>query len=200
LFYEQRLAFGGSKSRPNTINLSRVGQFNNFENIGNYANDAIEATISSEQIDEIVNIYPNRGIQVFTAGAEWLVPEGSLTPDLFSITKNTSNGSLDTVEPVDISGTTLFCEKNGKSLLSFVYTEGQNAYISSNMSLLTDLINSPVGMAVDKNSSQDIGNFLYMVLADGTMLVACILLDQKINSFVYLFASGAWRCGLFREG
>ena len=92
---------------------------NNFDNIGNNDNDGINNTISSAQIDEIVNIYANRGIQVFTAGAEWIVPEGFTTPDTFTITKNTSNGSLDTVPVVDVSGTTLFVEKNGKSLYIF---------------------------------------------------------------------------------
>ncbi|MCP3684172.1 MAG: hypothetical protein GY861_15935 [bacterium] len=182
LFYQQRLWFGGSQSKPNTIWASRVGQFNNFNNVGNYDNDAINVTISSEQIDEIINIYANRGIQVFTAGAEWLISEANLTPDTISLTKNTSNGSLATVDPVDISGVTLFVEKNGKSLLSFVYAETEAAYSSSSISLLTDLVQNPISMAVDYNSSQDIGNFLYMVMNDGTMAVWCIMLDNLIVS------------------
>ncbi len=182
MFYQQRLWFGGSKSKPNTIWASRVGQYNDFDNVGNYANDGINATISSQQIDEIVNIYANRGIQVFTAGAEWIVPEGATTPDTFTITKNTSNGSLSSVNVVDIAGTTLFVEKNGKSLLGFVYQEGQAAFMTSSLSLLTDLIQGPIGMAVDHNSSADIGNFLYMPMADGTMVTWCIILDQKIQS------------------
>ena len=182
MFYEQRLWFGGAKSKPNTIYASRTGQFNNFKNIANYSNDGINQTISSDQIDEIVNIFASRGIQVFTAGAEWIVPEGATTPDLFSISKNTSNGSLANVEPVDIGGTTLFVEKNGKSLLSFLYTRAQDAFASSSMSLITDIVQSPVSMAVDYNSSQDIGNFLYMVMADGTMGVWCIDLTQNIMS------------------
>lgn len=181
-FYEQKLWFGGAKGKPNTIYASRTGQYNDFDNIANYENDGINQTIASEQIDEIVNIYPNRGIQVFTAGAEWIVPEGATTPNSFSITKNTSNGSLANVCPVDIAGTTLFVEKNGKSLLGFVYNDGQASYITSSLSLLTDLINNPVGMAVDYNSAQDVGNFLYMPMEDGTMVTWCIILDQKIQS------------------
>jgi len=190
MLYEQRVWFGGSKSRPNTIWASRIGFLYDFENIGNYDNDAINQTISSSQQDEIVNIYANRGIQVFTAGAEWAVPAGSTTPSTFSISKTTSNGSLSTVPVVDISGTTLFVEKNGKSLLGYVYQEGQNAQVTSSMSLLTDLVNNPVDMAVDYNSSQDVGNFLYMPMTDGTMAIFCIVLDQQINSPVkYICAS-----------
>jgi len=190
LFYQQRLWFLGSKSKPNSFWASRVGQYASFENIANYDNDSIAATISSDQVDQIFNAYANRGIQLFTAGAEWVIPEGSTTPDSISTTKNTSNGSLASVLPVDISGTTLFIEKNGKSLLSFVYTDAQAAYSTESLSLLTDLINNPVGLAVDYNSSQDVGNFLYMVMADGTMAVWCIMLSQEIVSPVRFITDG----------
>jgi len=182
MFYQQRLWFGGSKSKPNTLWSSRVGQYDTFENVSNYDNDGISATISSTQIDEIVNIYVNRGIQVFTAGAEWIVPEDATTPDTIYFVKSTPNGSLATVDPVDISGATLFIEKNGKSLMNFVYAESQAAYTSQSLSLLTDLIDDPVGMSVDYNSSQDVGNFLYIVMDSGVMAVFCIMLDQKIVS------------------
>ena len=182
MFYQQRLWFFGSKNKPNTAWASRVGQYTSFENIGNYDNDAINATISSEQIDEIVNVYANRGIQVFTAGAEWVVPEGATTPDSISFTKTTSNGSLGSVRPVDIAGTTLFVEKNGQSMLGFVYSDTQASNITTSMSLLTSLVDDPIAMTVDYNSSVDAGNFLYLVRGDGILATFCIIIDQNINS------------------
>lgn len=193
MFFDQRLWFGGSKDKPNTFWGSRIGQYNSFENVANYDNDSISATIASEQIDEIVNIYANRGIQVFTVGAEWIVPESTTTPDSITVSKNTSNGSLGRVDPVDIAGTTLFIERNGNSLLSFVYTEGEAAYVTASLSLLTDMISSPYRMAVDYNSDQDVGNFLYIVNDNGKMAVACILLDQQINSFVRFETDGLYK-------
>lgn len=190
LFYQQRLGFGGAKSRPASIFGSRVGDYNNFLNVGNYDNDAINETISSNQSIEIFNLYGNRGIQVFTADSEWIIPDGSLTPDTLQITKNTSNGILKGIEPVDISGTTLFIEKNGKSLLSFVYQDGQASYVTSQLSMLCDLIESPIDMDVEYNSTKNKANYLYIVLADGTMVVACILLDQQINSYVKFETDG----------
>jgi hypothetical protein len=184
MFYQQRLWFGGAKSKPSSIFASRIDQYDSFENVGNYDNDAISATISSDQIDEIVNIYPNRGIQVFTAGGEWVIPEGATTPDSITFIKNTSNGSLPEIKPVDISGITIFVEKNGNSLLSFVYTDAQAAYTTDSINMLTDIVESPVAMAVDYNSSRDVGNFLYVVKADGTMAVFCIIPGQNVVSAV----------------
>jgi hypothetical protein len=193
LFYQQRLWFAGSRSRVGTLWGSRISSYNNFLNIGNYSNDAIDITISSNQPVEILSIYPNRGIQIFASGSEWIIPEGNLTPDGIAITKNTANGIIRGVEPIDISGVTMFVEKNGKSLLSFVYNEGQNAYITSQLSLLTSLINVPVDMDVAYNSVQNEANYAFLVNTDGSMVVACILLDQKINSYVKFLTDGDFK-------
>ena len=189
-FYQERLWFGGSKSLPNNIWGSRIAQYYNFKNAANYDNDAINVTIQSDQIDEIVNMHINRGIQIFTGGAEWIIPEGATTPGTISISKNTSNGSLASVIPVDIQGITFFVEKNGKSLLSFVYSFDQNAYTSGTASLLTDLIVDPVGIDVDYNSSADEGNYIYMPLSDGTMVIGCLLVDQQINAYTRFETDG----------
>ena len=94
------------------------------------------------------------------------------------------------LNPYDVSGTTLFIERNGKSMLGFVYADTQASYVTNSMSLLTSLVDDPVAMAVDYNSSNDIGNFLYLVKSDGTMAVFCILLDQQINSPVRFETDG----------
>jgi hypothetical protein len=182
MFYQQRLWFGGAKSKPSSVFASRINQYDNFENVGNYDNDAISETISSDQIDEIVNIYPNRGVQVFTAGGEWVIPEGSTTPGGISFIKNTSNGSLPEIKPVDIAGITMFVEKNGSSLLSFVYSDAQAAYTTDTVNMLTDIVRAPVAMAVDYNSARDTGNFLYVVKADGTMAAFCVIPGQNVVS------------------
>jgi len=191
LFYQQRLWFGGSKGRPQTIWGSRINQYHSFENIGQYDNDAIEAPIAAKETNEIVNLYDNRGLQIFTGGAEYIANDSSLTPSNIFITKTTPNGSLSNLAPVSVGGVTLFLEKNGKSLLSFVYNEVQANYITDNISLLSShLIANPLRLAVDYNSNNDNGNYLYMAKEDGELLVSNILLDQKINAFTRINTAG----------
>jgi hypothetical protein len=191
-FYQQRLWFGGTKTKPSTLWASRINDYADFKNYANYDNDSIELAPSSSKTNEIVNIYPNRGLQVFTTGDEFLVPEGTLTPTRISIVKNTSNGSYSSVPVVDINGVSLFVEKNGKNLLGFVFDERQGSYITSQISLLSELVNRPIAMTVDYNSVRGEGNYLYMVNQDGTIAVACILLDQKINSFTRMETEGTF--------
>ena len=180
LFYQQRLWFGGSTQRPSTIWASRVGIYNDFNNAGNYDNDAINQDLNTE--NQIVNLLSNRGIQIFTSGDEWTAPEEKLTPNQFSVVKNTSNGSDIGLTPKNLGGVTLFIEKNGKSLLTYVYDYNQAAYTTSNIGILGNLISDPVDMDIDDNSSLDEGDYLYIVLKDGRMLVTSLNFEQEINA------------------
>lgn len=180
LFYQQRLWFGGSTQRPSTIWASRTGIYNDFNNAGNYDNDAINQDLNTE--NQIVNLLSNRGLQIFTSGDEWTAAEGALTPNAFTVVKNTSNGSDIGLTPKNLGGVTLFIEKNGKSLLSYVYDYNQAAYKTSNIGILSALINEPVDMEIDDNSSLDEGDYLYVVLKDGRMLVTSINFEQEINA------------------
>ena len=180
LFYQQRLWFGGSSQRPSTIWASRTGIYNDFNNAGNYDNDSINQDLNTE--NQIVNLLSNRGLQIFTSGDEWTAAEGALTPNAFTVVKNTSNGSDIGLTPKNLGGVTLFIEKNGKSLLSYVYDYNQAAYKTSNIGILSALINEPVDMEIDDNSSLDEGDYLYVVLKDGRMLVTSINFEQEINA------------------
>lgn len=188
LFAQQRLWFGGSYSLPSHIWASRLDDYNNFKNSGNYDNDAIDVTMLTN--NRIMNMVEQRGIHVFTSGDEWTIKEDSYTPNSISITKNTANGSYN-IEPSIISGNVVFVEKNGKSLLSYAYDYDQASFATENISLFSSLINAPVAFDTEINSSRDKSDFIYVVLSDGTMLCGCILLDQKIVSISEYKTSGS---------
>ena len=188
LFAQQRLWFGGSKGKPSTVWASRLGDYYNFKNSGNYDNDSIDVDLLTN--DVIVNMVDNRGLHIFTTGEEVTAAEGTYTPDKISFTTNTRNGSISRVNPIILSGNVCYIEKNGKSLLNYVYDDAQAAYVSDNVSMLSNLVNHPVAMDAEINSSKDRGDFLYMVLDDGTMVVGCLVLSQDIKSLSRFKTSG----------
>lgn len=188
LFAQQRLWFGGSKDKPSTVWASRLGDYYNFKNSGNYDNDSIDVDLLTN--DVIVNMVDNRGLHIFTTGEEVTAAEGTYTPDKISFTTNTRNGSISRVNPIILSGNVCYIEKNGKSLLNYVYDDAQAAYVSDNVSMLSSLVNHPVAMDAEINSSKDRGDFLYMVLDDGTMVVGCLVLSQDIKSLSRFKTSG----------
>lgn len=187
LFAQQRLWFGGSRDLPAHIWGSRLNDYNNFKNAGNYANDAIDATLLTN--NPILNLVEQRGIHIFTSGEEWTASENNLTPDGFSVTKNTANGSQ-IITPVIIGGIVMYIEKNGKSLLGYVYNYEQASFVSDNISIFSNLIKSPVDMDAEINSNIDRGDFLFIVLNDGTMLTACVAVSERIFSISKFITDG----------
>lgn len=188
LFAQQRLWFGGSKSKPSSIWASRVNLYNDFKNTALYDNDAIHAQMITN--DEIFHLVENRGIHIFTAGSEWTVSENNLTPKKFSIVRNSQNGSLREINPVLTNAGILFIERNAKSILSYSYDYNQAGYIAQNISLLAHLMDKPVALEVEINSSLDKGDFIYLVLEDGSMLITCFLPQQNINSTALFETNG----------
>lgn len=188
LFYQQRLWFGGSKSRPSTVWGSRVGIYNDFANVGNYDNEAIDVDLNTE--NQIVNLLSSRGLQIFTSGDEWTASESALTPEKFAVVKNTANGSDIGLTPKNLGGVTLFIEKNGRSLLSYVYDYNQAAYLTSNIGILSSLDSAPVEMEIDDNSALDEGDYLYLVQDNGEMSIVTMDFEQEINARVRMVVSG----------
>jgi hypothetical protein len=186
-FYDGRLWFGGSKSRPQTMWGSRVGLFFDFVSTGQYDNDAIDVTIDTNELNEIVNISGQRNLQPFTNGSEFYFPQSfnePITPSNVGIRKQTSNGSWAKTTPVDIEGVMFFVEKKGKSIIEFAYNDAQSAYSSNNESILNShLINQPVDMSVETNNEAEQANYLYLVNDDGTVCVGCILLFQGVRGY-----------------
>lgn len=187
LFAQQRLWFGGSRDLPAHLWASRLNDYNNFKNAGNYDNDAIDVTMLTN--NAILSLVEQRGIHVFTSGEEWTASENSLYPDGFAISKNTANGSKP-ITPIVIGGVIMFVEKSGKSILGYVYNYEQASFVADNLSIFSRLVNAPVAMAVETNSNIDTGDFLFVVLSDGSMLTACVAINENIFSISRLKTDG----------
>jgi hypothetical protein len=184
LFYQSRLWFGGTRLRPLTVWGSRVEQLNDFNNIGNYENDGLSVDISSRENDAIVNLYGNRGLQIFTGGAEFVADEDSLTPDSSTVKKFGSTGSKDTVAPFDVEGKTLFIDSKGTNLFALSPGDYPGYFSADCLTLLNNqTISNPEDFAADYNSGFKDGNFVYVVNNNETMALANMLISQNINSF-----------------
>ena len=184
LYYQQRLWFGGSKSKPLGLWGSRTGQYNDFNNIGNYDNDAIDVELSSKDNGAIVNLYGNRGLQIFTESGEFIASEGSLTPSNIFVLQTSSVGSNKKGSVFDIAGTTLFIDKKGLNINTFVYNDSIASYNTQALTLLNNnLLKNPQTLSIDYNSSFEDGNYIFIINEDGNMIVANIVLDQNINAF-----------------
>ena len=184
-FHQGRLYFGGSKSRPSTIFASRVNEFFNFNPGEGNADDAFVATLDTNQLNAIVDIISANYLQIFTTGGEFYAPQefsDPLTPTNFIAKLQSSHGSKENVRVQNVAGGTLYIQRQGKALNEFLFSSGEDAYTSTQISLLSShLLNTPTDMSIRKATSTDEGDRLALVNSgDGSMAVYTLLRDQQI--------------------
>ena len=189
-FYEGRLVLGGTKSKPQSVFMSKTGAFFDFDIDDGDDDEAIFATISSRKLNDIVDVYPGRNLQIFTSGAEFAVTSRPVTPSSINIQPQTSHGSGN-VEVQDVDGSTIFVDRHGKSLLSFLYSFNEDAYTTDDRSVLAShLINQPVDMALLAGTASDDANWLFIVNTDGSASILNTLRSQDINGFTQWNTTG----------
>tara|TARA_R110002167_G_scaffold366255_1_gene594027 strand:- start:15 stop:2588 length:2574 start_codon:yes stop_codon:yes gene_type:complete len=180
-FNDGRLWLGGTQSKRQSLFASKSGDLFNFFAEEGADDDGIFVTINSRNLTEIVDVNPDRGLQVFCSGAEFIV-KGN-TPSTVTIEAETQLGSF-ALESKSLDGATLFVNGNGNTLRQYLYNFNEDAYTSNDISVLSShLINKPLDMAVlDGTSSQD-ANWVFLVNQDGTGAVLNTVRSQDINGF-----------------
>ena len=182
-FYEGRLVLGGTRSKPQSIFMSKTGAFFDFDIDDGDDDEAIFATISARKLNDIVDVYPGRNLQIFTSGAEFAVTSKPVTPSSINIQPQTSHGARN-IEVQDVDGSTIFVDRHGKSLLGFLYSFNEDAYTTDDRSVLAShLIKQPVDMALLAGTASDDANWLFIVNEDGTGTILNTLRSQDINGF-----------------
>lgn len=182
-FHENRLWFGGSKSLPSTVWGSNVNNFFDFKSYKARDDEAITATLDTDQRNEIVGVISNRALQIFTTGQEFYVPESPITPANISVRAQTNFGSK-RIRPVTLSGQTMFIQRTGKSLNSFVFSEDQQANTTNSLSILSPhLIKNPIKVSIQRGAPDSDANYIYIVNDDGTVTVLNSLPFENIAAF-----------------
>jgi hypothetical protein len=184
-FHEGRLYFGGSKSRPSTIWGSKVALFFDFKPSEFFDDDAVEATLDTNQLNIIADIISGRDFQVFTTGGEFYVPQQGtepVTPLTFTFKQVSRNGARIGTRVEALESGSLFVQKQGKSLNEFLFSDTQLTYITQRISLLSGhLLKNPTRMSLRRATSTDEGDLLLITNADdGTIASYSVLRAQQI--------------------
>tara|TARA_B110000503_G_scaffold46859_1_gene76420 strand:+ start:4476 stop:7025 length:2550 start_codon:yes stop_codon:yes gene_type:complete len=180
-FNEGRLWIGGTKSKRQSLFASKSGDLFNFFSEEGADDDGIFVTINSRNLTEIVDVNPDRGLQVFCSGAEFIV-KGN-TPSTIQIEAETQLGSFN-LETKALDGATLFINGNGNTLRQYLYNFNEDAYTSNDISVLSShLINKPLDMAALDGTSSEDSAWVFIVNEDGSAAVLNTVRAQDINGF-----------------
>ena len=171
-FHENRLCFGGTLAEPDTIWMSQIGSFFNFDEGEAADNEAITLTAATGDVNEIRYMISNRDLQVFTASGELYIPtylNQAITPTNAQIRKQTPYGSS-FVQPVSIDGATVYVQQNGRIVREYLYSDSEEAYTSTAISTVAShLIDDPKCMTVVHSGFGLPDSYAALTLGNGDM-------------------------------
>ena len=191
-FHRGRLWFGGSgdstKGRPQTIWGSKIGLYFDFDLGSLYDDEGIDATLETDQVNEIVNLKSSNGnLLILTTGNEFAVVSSStvnITPENFNPVPISQFGSERGFITGVIDNNNLFIQRGGKSIIRYTYDTIQQFSDSENISWLSShLIYNPLDFAVRKSTSVEENNLALFINGDNQLVMGTILFLQKVIGF-----------------
>jgi hypothetical protein len=192
-FHENRLCFGGTLAEPDSLWMSKIGQFFNFD-IGEAADaDSINIVAATGEVNEIRYMISNRDLQIFTAGSELYVPtylNQAITPTNAQIRRQTPYGTA-FVQPVSLDGATIFVASNGRIVREYIYTDAEQAYTSSAVSTLAShLITDPKCMCVAHSGFGLPDSYAVLTLGTGDAAVFSSNRAERRASWTHITTDG----------
>lgn len=168
-FHQNRLIFGGTKSLPNCMWMSKVGDYYNFDAGTGLDDEAIYVTLLSAQHHQICTIVSSDKLQILTSIGEWAIANSPLTPSNVDVKQHTNIGSFTQryLPPQKIESNTVFISESGKEIRELdLDALGENYHAMDLCVFAKHLIHNPISMSYNQNSHQ-----LFIVMNDGSMAV-----------------------------
>ena len=197
-FHEGRLFFAGSKGLPTTFWGSVVNNFFDFELGEGLDDQALIASITTASLNQIVDIFAGRDLQIFTTAGEFFIPQSTLdpiTPSNLAVKSGTRNGTKSGVPVVGLDSGTIYVQRLGKTLNEMVFTDAELSYTTAAVSMLSGhLLKTPVDMAIRRATSTEEADRLFIVNgSDGTMTCFSLLRSQQVVAPSSLTTTGQFQ-------
>ena len=194
-FYEQRLVFAGTSNQPQTMFFSQSGDFENFE-IGTDADDGLQYTIGSNEVNVIRYLVSSSQLVVGTSGGEFVVRASGfdepLTPTNTQIKQQTTFGSAP-IQPLLIGNSTLFIQRAKRKLRELAFSSESDSYVAPDMTILADHITD--GGIEEMAYQQEPDSVAWLVRADGVLACMTFRREEQVVAWHRHIVGGAFGSG-----
>lgn len=169
--FQQRLVLAASNIEPETIWMSRAGDYFNFTRSRIVsATDRAEFNISGEELNRIRGLLQLRELLVFTSSGEWSVtgPDGGFSALNPIVTRYGYVGS-GTVKPLVADDTALFVDRTGQRVRDLRYAYESDGYSGNDLTIFAShffMGRKIVSWAMAKNPY----SLIWVVLDNGKLL------------------------------
>ena len=168
-FYEERLVYGGSEHKPQTLWFSRSGEYDTFE-AGIDDDDAMIYTLNADRVAQIRWLIPQDFLLVGTAGGEWRIGstdrDEPLTPKNVSAKQQSTYGSAD-IQAVLVNDVVLFVQRQGRKVREMAFSIEKEGYEAADLTILSNEITDGGISEIAYQHHHD--SILWLVRGDGTL-------------------------------
>lgn len=182
-FFEERMFFGGTPSRPQTLWGSKVGDWDNFL-LDSKDDSALSFTLASDTVNDINWLCQHGSLIIGTGDSEWTLSASSrdeaLTPANFRLKRQSVYGSAG-IPGHMVGDTVLFVQSGRRKVREFVYAYEKEGYAVPDMTILAEHITQ--GKIIETALQRFPDSVYWCVLADGTLAAMTYERDQEVTGW-----------------
>lgn len=196
-FFEERLWFAGTYSRPQTIWGSKTDDFEDFDYGSGNPSDAMQYTIASNTTNRIQWLQPGHSLFIGTLGGEYVASGGNqyeaITPTTIRIVNHSRNGSKRIMSRL-VSNTAIFVQKAAKRIRRLIYSDKVGGYVSDDITLLSEHITGDTGVN-QIDYQQEPNSLLLAVRNDGQLAASTYHVETGTNGWSRQIIGGSFGSG-----
>lgn len=144
-FFEQRLYFAGTNTKPDTVWASQIGDIFEFDARGPApfatptASFPFSFTAAATEVNQMQWLSPGRSLVAGTAGQEFIAQgsSGALSALDISVTSETNYGSAYR-QPVRSENVINFISRNSLTIREFVFNRDQDSFVADDVTRFAD--------------------------------------------------------------
>lgn len=202
-FYQDRLGFAATQKEPQTVWVSKTGQYHDFGHARTTLkdSDSISVNLSGKKLNEIRSVVVANRLLIFTAGSEWTLScSGALTPYNVQLEQQSEYGA-GSCSAVMVGNKALFVQARGSVVRNFYYDYNTASYTSADLTLHARhlFFNQKIHQLVFQ---QEPDSLLWCVRGDGVLLSLTYVPERGLCAWAHHHTQGKFKsvCALPQEG
>jgi len=205
-FHQNRLIYGGTKNKPQTIFGSQTGDFFNFKptvatvdnntTTGSVTDDSAFAfTIGADTSNVIRHVVSKQTLFIFTSDGEFEMVGSPVTPSNVNVRLQTKYGSVaGALNPTTVDNEVLFCSANGRELRGFVFDFNSDSFYAKNYTIIShDVLSNPQDIAFMRAHRNTNQNYVFIVNSDGELAVLGLNVEKQVAGWSRFKTDGKFK-------
>lgn len=178
--HEQRVVYGGTARRSQTVWGSAIDDYENFQR-GVEDDDSYAHSLAADQQNAIQWLLSQKQLLIGTGGGEWVMAsskeETPITPTNVRARRHSGHGS-EFLTATLVNEATLFVQRGGRKLREMVFSFEADGYVTQDLTVLAEHVTA--GGILETAFQQQRDAILWCVTGDGKLIGVTYERGQKV--------------------